>query len=45
MKVLLWLLHLDPVSRATLSDLDKDRWVNQDVNITQYAFENVMLGM
>lgn len=44
MKVLLWLLHPDPVSRATLSDLDKDRWVNQDVNITQYSFENVMLG-
>lgn len=44
MKVLLWLLHPDPVSRATLTDLERDKWVNQSVDISQYMFESIMEG-
>ena len=44
MKVLLWLLHPDLKSRATLADLLTDKWVNQPVNIEDYPFELVMTG-
>ena len=44
MKVLLWLLHPDPKSRATLTDLLSDKWVNQPINIEDYPFEMVMTG-
>ena len=43
MKVLLWLLHPDPRSRATLKDLQKDKWTNQEVDPTSFVFE-VVLG-
>ena len=42
MKVILWLLHPDPNSRARLSDLQKDNWVNQLVDISQHSFESVL---
>jgi serine/threonine protein kinase len=42
MKVFLWLLHPDPKSRATLKDLERDRWTNQEVDISQYSFESVL---
>lgn len=42
MKVILWLLHPDPKSRAKLSDLRKDGWVNQPVDIAQYSFDSVL---
>ena len=44
MKVLLWLLHPDPHSRATLADLMNDKWTNQIVDITKYSFEAVIRG-
>jgi len=42
MKIIFWLLHPDPRSRATLKDLLKDKWVNQPVDMTQYSFDLVM---
>ena len=42
MKIIFWLLHPDPRSRASLRDLQKDKWVNQPVDISQYSFELVM---
>ena len=41
MKVVFWLLHPDPNSRATLKDLRKDKWTNQSVDIALYTFESV----
>ena len=42
MKVLLWLLHPDPRSRATLKDLQKDKWTNQEVDLTSFVFEAIL---
>ena len=42
MKIIFWLLHPDPHSRAKLRDLQKDKWVNQPVDMSQYSFELVM---
>jgi PAS domain-containing serine/threonine kinase len=42
MKVLFWLLHPHPNSRATLKDLQRDKWVNQEVDIAQFTFESVL---
>ena len=42
MKVVFWLLHPDPNSRATLKDLRKDKWINQPVDIALYTFESVL---
>lgn len=42
MKVLLWLLHPDPTSRATLKELNKDKWTHQSVDIDQYSFDVVV---
>ena len=42
MKVVFWLLHPDPKSRATLKDLRKDKWTNQPVDIATYSFESVL---
>ncbi|CAI8029138.1 hypothetical protein GBAR_LOCUS16563 [Geodia barretti] len=44
MKVLLWLLHPHPKSRATLKDLERDRWTNQEVDISQFSFESVLVS-
>ena len=44
MKVLLWLLHPDPNSRATLNNLQEDKWVNQKFDVNQYSFEAVISG-
>ncbi len=44
MKIILWLLHPDPVSRATLHDLELSKWVNQPVDIELYSFESVLEG-
>lgn len=44
MKTQLRLLHPDPKSRATLTDLDNDPWVNQIVNINKYSFSAVVKG-
>ena len=44
MKVILWLLHPDRKSRATLKDLSRDKWVHQPVDISQYSFESVLGG-
>ena len=44
MKLIFWLLHPDPASRATLKDLQRDKWVNQPIDISEYSFEAV-LGM
>lgn len=42
MKVLFWLLHPDPRSRATIKDLQKDKWTNQPVDETQLNFDAVL---
>lgn len=42
MKVLFWLLHPDPRSRATIKDLKKDKWTNQAMETTQLTFEAVL---
>lgn len=42
MKIVLWLLHPDPISRATLRDLNRDRWTQQPVDIDTYSFEVVI---
>eukprot|EP00731_Ephydatia_muelleri_P010786 Em0005g1372a len=42
MKVILWLLHPDHKSRATLKDLNRDKWMNQPVDVSQYSFESVL---
>lgn len=42
MKVLFWLLHPDPRSRATIKDLKKDKWTNQSVDDTQLNFDTVL---
>ncbi len=44
MKIVLWLLHPDPRSRATLTDLATDKWVNQEINLSLYSFQSVMQG-
>lgn len=44
MKVLFWLLHPDPRSRATIKDLNKDKWTNQPVEEALLNFDTV-LGM
>lgn len=44
LKVILWLLHPDPNSRATIKDLQADKWTNQPVNIDEYMFEAVING-
>ena len=44
MKVLLWLLHPDPNSRATLKNLQEDKWLSQNIDVNQYSFEAVMNG-
>ena len=44
MKIVLWLLHPDPKSRATLTDLQNDSWVNQPIDISQYSFNTVIKG-
>ena len=41
MKVLFWLLHPDPRSRATITDLQGDKWTNQPVGDTQLSFDAV----
>jgi len=43
MKVLLWLLHPDPKSRATIPDLLLDKWTNQPVDVKKMNF-NAVLG-
>ncbi len=42
MKVLFWLLHPDPGSRATLKDLQKDKWTNQEVDPVSYSFDAIL---
>lgn len=44
LKVILWLLHPDPKSRATIKDLQADKWTTQPVNIDEYMFEAVING-
>ena len=44
LKVILWLLHPDPSSRATIKDLQIDKWTTQLVDINDYLFEAVING-
>ena len=44
LKVVLWLLHPDPTSRATIKDLLMDKWTMQPIDITDYLFEAVING-
>jgi len=44
LKVILWLLHPDPSSRATIKDLQVDKWTPQPVDINDYLFEAVING-
>ena len=42
MEVTSWLLHPNPKHRATISDMERDPWVLQDVNINDYVWEEVL---
>ena len=42
MFVICWLLHPDPCWRATIADLEENRWINQPVDITKYSFDYVL---
>ena len=44
LKVILWLLHPDPSSRATINDLQVDKWTTQPIDINDYLFEAVVNG-
>ena len=44
LKLLLWLLHPNPESRATIPDLLMDQWTNQPVDKALMYFSSV-LGM
>ena len=44
LKVILWLLHPDPTSRATIKNLLMDKWTMQPIDITDYLFEAVING-
>eukprot|EP00794_Sanderia_malayensis_P012151 gene12151-13404_t len=36
-----WMLHPEPDLRATVKDIEKYRWVNQKVDITQYNYDAI----
>ncbi|KAL3887875.1 hypothetical protein ACJMK2_000264 [Sinanodonta woodiana] len=42
MLLLLWLLHEDPKKRATISRLERNPWVKQPVDISQYKWSEVL---
>ncbi|XP_071112685.1 PAS domain-containing serine/threonine-protein kinase-like isoform X1 [Haliotis cracherodii] len=37
-----WMLHRDPVCRATIKDVERNAWVKQEVDIQQYKWEEVL---
>ena len=44
LKAILWLLHPDPTSHATIKDQLMDKWTMQPIGITDYLFEAVING-
>ena len=42
MFLLTWLLNPDPVSRATISDVERNAWVRQPVNPQHYRWDQVL---
>ncbi|XP_064652931.1 PAS domain-containing serine/threonine-protein kinase-like isoform X2 [Lineus longissimus] len=37
-----WLLHPDPIKRATISDLHRNAWINQPIKISEYDWRKVL---
>eukprot|EP00117_Sycon_ciliatum_P050612 scpid17025/ scgid35707/ PAS domain-containing serine/threonine-protein kinase len=44
LKILLWLLHPDPQSRATIDQLLNCAWMRMEVDISAYRFDEVVGG-
>ena len=42
MFLITWLLHPDPLCRATISDVERNAWVNQAVDPTRYRWDWVL---
>ena len=42
MEVISWLLHHDPSQRATVQDMERDPWVYQPIDITEYDWHDVL---
>ncbi|XP_050395155.1 PAS domain-containing serine/threonine-protein kinase [Patella vulgata] len=42
MYLISWMLHVDPKSRATIQDLEENAWVNQDIDINSYSWQEVL---
>lgn len=40
--VIQWLLHRSPEKRATIMDMEDDAWVWQDIDISQYVWQEVV---
>ncbi|ESO85347.1 hypothetical protein LOTGIDRAFT_130545, partial [Lottia gigantea] len=37
-----WMLHTDPRCRATINDLEENAWVNQEIDVNNYIWEEVL---
>eukprot|EP00117_Sycon_ciliatum_P040743 scpid23695/ scgid29890/ PAS domain-containing serine/threonine-protein kinase len=44
LRVLLWLLHPDPLSRCTITQLRSCSWMKQQVDMSKYDFDMVLRG-
>lgn len=42
MFLITWVLHPDPLCRATINDIERNAWVNQPVNPDSYRWEQVL---
>ena len=42
MEVIAWALHPDPFHRATIDDLESDPWVQQEIHLENYTWEEVL---
>ncbi|KAK7091902.1 hypothetical protein V1264_009521 [Littorina saxatilis] len=42
MFLITWLLHPDPLCRATIGDVERNAWVNQTVDASQYQWDRVL---
>lgn len=42
MFLLMWLLHPEPTKRAKITDLQKDKWTHQPINIEDYKWSEVL---
>ena len=40
--LIMWLLHPDPQCRANITSVERNCWVRQNVDITQYKWAEVL---